>query len=297
MRIVLAGGTGFLGRALQAHLRGLDHRVVVLSRRPRNRGPDQVAWTPDGTTGPWAAALDGSHAVVNLAGEGIADARWSAARKSALRDSRVLSTRSLVGAIHRASAPPVLVNASGIGYYGDRGDELVTEAAPAGNDFLAELCVDWEREAEQASSTTRVILLRNGLVMHPSGGALTKMLLPFRLGAGGPLGPGTQYLPWIHLSDWLELVAWLLNSADARGAFNVTAPSPATNAEFTRALGRAVRRPAFIPVPAFALPLLLGELADTLLSGQRAVPTRATSMGFTFKFCEIEPALRDLLQH
>jgi uncharacterized protein (TIGR01777 family) len=297
MRIVLAGGTGFLGEALQTHLRRLGHQVVVLSRRPRNRGPEQVTWTPDSTTGPWAAALDGTHAVVNLAGEGLADARWTAARKAALRNSRVLSTRSLVGAIHHASAPPVLLNASGIGYYGDRRAELVTEATRSGNDFLADLCVDWEREAEQASSITRVILLRNGVVLHPSGGALKKMLLPFRLGAGGRLGPGTQYLPWIHLSDWLELVTWLLNSPDARGPFNVTAPSPATNAEFTRALGRAVRRPAFIPVPVFGLRLLLGELADTLLTGQRAVPTRATSMGFTFRFREIEPALRDLLQH
>lgn len=296
MRIVIAGGTGFLGQALQHHLRRLGHQIVVLSRRPRNRGPEQVAWAPDGGAGPWAAAVDGADAVVNLAGAGIADARWTEARKATLRTSRLFSTRSLVAAIRAASRPPALLNASGVGYYGDRGGGIVTEDTPAGTDFLADLCVEWEREAEQAASVTRVVLLRNGLVMGSSGGALKKMLMPFRLGLGGPLGSGAQYLPWIHLRDWLDLVTWLMTTADARGAFNVTAPSPATNAEFTRALGRAVRRPAFIPVPAFALRLALGDLADTLLTGQRAIPARATGMGFTFRFAEIEPALRDLLR-
>lgn len=296
MRILIAGGTGFLGQALQPHLRGRGHQVVVLSRRPQRRGPDQIAWTPDGTAGPWAAALDGADAVVNLAGAGIADARWSAARKATLTSSRLLPTRSLVAAIHAASAPPALLNASGIGYYGDRGAAIVTEDDRPGSDFLARLCVEWEHEAEQAASVTRVVVLRNGLVMGRSGGALKKMLLPFRLGVGGPLGGGAQPLPWIHLSDWLALVTWLIERADARGAFNVTAPSPATNAEFTRALGRAVRRPAFVPVPAFALRVALGELADTLLTGQRAIPARATGMGFQFRFAEIEPALRDLLR-
>ncbi|HUE86034.1 MAG TPA: TIGR01777 family oxidoreductase [Vicinamibacterales bacterium] len=294
MRIVIAGGTGFLGRALQGRLRHLGHTVTTLTRRPRTR--DQEQWTPDGGTGPWAAALDGADAVVNLAGEGIADARWTAARKDALRSSRVLSTRSIVAAIRGAATPPVLLNASGIGYYGDRGTEIVTEDTAAGTDFLADLCVEWEREAGQAAPHTRVVCLRNGLVMHPSGGALQKMLLPFRLGAGGRLGSGAQYLPWIHLDDWLDLIVRLMTTADARGAFNVTAPEPATNAEFTRALGRALRRPAVIPVPAFALRLALGELADTLLTGQRAVPARATNMGFPFRFNEIDPALRDLLR-
>ena len=294
MRIVIAGGSGFLGRALQDHLRGLDHSVTVLSRRSQTA--HQVAWTPNGSTGPWAAALEGSDAVVNLAGEGIADGRWTAARKAALRSSRVLSTRSLVAAMRGLSKPPALLNASGIGYYGDRGADLVTEEASAGNDFLARLCVEWEREAEHAAMLTRVVVLRNGVVLHPSGGALKKMLLPFRLGTGGPLGSGAQYLPWIHLSDWVEMITWLLRQSEAHGPFNVTAPAPATNAQFTRALGRAVNRPAFIPVPGFALRLALGELADTLLTGQRAIPARATEMGFAFRFGEIEPALRDLLQ-
>jgi uncharacterized protein (TIGR01777 family) len=293
MRIVIAGGSGFLGRALHAHVQSLGHTSTVLTRRARAR--DHVTWTPDGTTGPWAAALDGADAVVNLSGEGIADARWTTARKEALRSSRLLSTRSLVTAIHDLPKPPALLNASGVGYYGDRGAGLVTEETPAGRDFLAGLCVEWEGEAERAAAHTRVVILRNGVVLHPSDGALKKMLLPFRLGAGGPLGSGAQYLPWIHLADWVALITWLLQQPDTRGPFNVTAPSPATNAEFTRALGAAVHRPAFIPVPGFALRLVLGELADTLLTGQRAVPARATASGFSFRFAEIESALRDLL--
>jgi uncharacterized protein (TIGR01777 family) len=294
MRIVIAGGTGFLGQALRDHLQRLGHSAVVLTRKPQTS--TQVAWTPDGTSGPWAATLDGADAVVNLSGEGIADARWNAARKAALRSSRVLPTRSLVTAIRGLARPPALLNASGVGYYGDRGAELVTEDTSAGDDFLAGLCVEWEREAEQAAAHTRVVVLRNGLVMHPSGGALKKMLLPFRLGAGGPLGPGTQYLPWIHLADWVEMITWLIQQPDARGPFNVTAPSPATNADFTRALARAVNRPAVIPVPAFALRLALGELADTLLTGQRAIPARATTSGFSFRFSEIGSALNNLLR-
>ena len=295
MTVIVAGGTGFLGTALQAHLRNTGHVVRLLTRRRTQGDDDAIEWQPDGTVGPWASALDGCDAVVNLAGAGIADARWTAARKRVLRDSRIQSTRSLALAIDRAARPPaVFVSASGTGYYGDRGAELVTEETPPGLDFLARLCVEWEHEAEQAR-TTRVVTLRNGLVMERSGGALGKMLLPFRLGLGGPLGPGTQYLPWIHVDDWLALMTELLSNADARGAFNATAPSPATNAQFTRALGRALGRPAFIPVPAFALRTALGELADTLLTGQRAVPRRAEQLGFTFRFKEIEPALRDAL--
>ena len=270
--------------------------MQTLTRRPTPGDSTQIQWQPDGTAGPWADALRGVDAVVNLAGEGIADARWSAARKKALRESRLYSTRSLVAAMQRvANPPPVFVSASGIGYYGDRGDEIVTEGTPAGSDFLANLCVEWEREAEQASTVTRVAILRSGLVLHRSGGALARMLLPFRLGLGGRLGSGGQYLPWIHLDDWTRLVEWSLTTSAARGAFNITAPAPATNARFTRALGQALNRPTVIPVPAFALRLALGELADTLLTGQRAIPARAEQMGFGFRFPEIEAALRDLL--
>lgn len=295
-KIVVAGGSGFLGTALRARLREDGHAVANLTRRPTPTAPDDVAWTADGTaSGPWARAIDGADAVVNLAGEGIADRRWDDERKRALRTSRVLATRSIVAAIDQAAAPPrVLVNASGIGYYGDRGDEVVTESTPPGEDFLAKLCVEWESEAEQASSVTRVALVRSGLVMHPDGGALGRMLLPFKLGVGGPLGPGRQYVPWIHRDDWVDLVRWLIGEQAARGAFNVSAPEPVTNTQFARALGRALGRPAILPAPGFALRLMFGEMADLLLTGQRAVPARAVEMGFKFRFAKLEEALRDL---
>lgn len=295
MLIVIAGGTGFLGRALQSHLRAAGHEVRVLTRQPPSN-QNEVQWRPDGNSGPWASTLENADAVVNLSGAGIADARWSKARKELLHSSRILPTRSLVAAITRASRPPrALVNASGVGYYGDRGSELVTEETPAGHDFLANLCIEWEREAQHAAATTRVILTRNGVVLDASGGALGKMLLPFRLGLGGPLGSGTQYFPWIHIEDWLALVTALITRADVAGPLNATAPTPATNAVFTRALGRALGRPTVIPVPGFALRAALGELAVTLLTGQRAIPKRAQEMGLTFRYPEIEPALRSLL--
>ena len=268
----------------------------MLTRRPRIGQAHEIAWTPDGTVGSWAAALASADAVINLSGEGIADRRWTEERKRALADSRLLSTRSLVAAINRQATPPrVFVSGSGIGYYGDRGDELLTESASPGADFLARLCVDWEREAEQASAVTRVAIVRTALALHSSGGALARMLLPFKLGVAGRLGSGQQYFPWIHRRDWVALVNWLIATAEARGAFNAVAPTPVTNAEFTRTLGRVLRRPTILPAPAFALRLALGELADSLLTGQRAIPARAEEMGFRFQFRELEPALRDLL--
>jgi uncharacterized protein (TIGR01777 family) len=294
--VIIAGGSGFLGRALQSHLRAGGHRVVLLSRNPAAGARDVIDWAPNGQSGSWAEALDGTAAVVNLSGAGIADARWTDARKELLRSSRILSTRSLVTAIQSVTRPPgALINASGIGYYGDRGTTVVTEATPAGSDFLARLCVEWEAEADRASTTTRVVILRNGVVLDPSGGALGKMLLPFRAGVGGRLGSGTQYFPWIHLEDWLAIVAAMITDNASRGPFNMTAPQPATNAEFTKALGAALGRPALIPVPAFALRLALGELADTLLTGQRAIPERAAQSGFVFRYPAIGPALRQLV--
>jgi len=294
VRIVLAGGSGFLGRALRSRLQRDGHTVTVLTRSPRT--PDEVAWTPDSKAGAWAGALDSADGIVNLAGEGIADRRWNDARKRALRDSRLVATRSIVAALHQSpAAPPVLVNASAVGYYGPCGGERVTESTPPGSDFLSQLCVEWEREADQASATTRVALVRTGLVLHPDGGALKEMLLPFKLGAGGPMGSGSQYMPWIHLDDWVSLVLWLIATSGARGAFNGTAPTPVTNREFARALGRALGRPAIVPAPAFALRMLLGEFADSLLTGQRAVPARSVELGFTFQFTDLEPALANLL--
>lgn len=295
MRVVIAGGSGFLGKALAERLRSRGDTVSILTRRPRLEHADEVAWTPDGRAGDWRKVVDQAGAVINLAGEGIADKRWTAARKHALHESRMRSTGSLVAAIAAAATPPPLfVSASGVGYYGFRGDELVDEQSAPGSDFLATLCVEWERAAQAASARTRVIVTRNGVVLHPSGGALPRMALPFKLGVGGPIGSGAQYLPWIHLADWIALVEWWIDGGGEAGAFNATAPEPATNRQFSRALGHALHRPAIMPVPAFALRLAVGELAESLLTGQRAVPAHAQRLGFSFRFPTIEGALRDL---
>jgi uncharacterized protein (TIGR01777 family) len=294
MRVVVAGGTGFLGAPLVSLLARDGHDVVVLTRRSRGSEASFVTWTPNGGTGPWASVVNGAGAVVNLAGESIAGKRWSAAQKQRILDSRVLATRSLATAIRDAASPPaVFVSASAVGYYGPLGDQPVAEDAPPGSDFLAHVCVDWEREAARAGDRTRVVCVRTGLVLEKDGGALPQMLPPFKFGAGGPVGSGRQYWPWIHRDDWVGLVRWAIATPAVTGAVNVTAPNPATNTEFARALGRALHRPAFMPAPAFALRLLLGEMADALLlTGQRAVPAKAMQSGFTFKYSRLDDALR-----
>ena len=314
MKIVIAGGTGFLGRPLTAAFAHEGHEIVVLTRgstssppvgstsspqADRARAPlaptRSVAWTPNGELGPWAAEIDGAGAVVNLAGESIAGKRWTAARKQRILDSRVQATRSLAAAIRGAAAPPpVFVSGSAVGYYGPLGDEVATEETPAGRDFLAGVCEQWEAEARRAASDrTRVACIRTGIVLEKDGGALPQMLPPFRFGAGGPVGSGRQYWPWIHRDDWIALVRWAMATPAAAGALNATAPHPVTNAEFARALGRAMHRPAFMPAPGFALRLLLGEMADALLlSGQNAVPAKATRGGFQFRHNDVDDALR-----
>lgn len=291
MHIVVSGGSGFLGRALDQVLTSRGHRVSVLTRRARADRPDDIVWTPNGDSGPWAHALTGADVVVNLAGESMADARWTAARKAALLDSRLKATTSLVKAVQQvANGPRVFVSASGVGYYGPRGDEPIREDTPAGHDFVATMAAAWEAAAAPAGQVGRLVLLRTGLVLGREG-ALAKMRLPFSLGVGGRLGSGRQWMPWIHVDDWAALTATLVTDPQASGAFNLTAPQPATNADFTRALGRALHRPAVIPVPGFALRLALGEMADLLLTGQRAVPAKALALGYTFRF----PALDDAL--
>lgn len=298
MRVVLAGGSGFLGRALASHLVAVGFHVQTLTRRPRPGQADDIAWAPDGNaSGPWAASLEGAEAVVNLAGEGIADARWTEARKAALRNSRLLATRSLVAAIAACRIRPgVLVSGSAVGYYGARGNETLTETAPAGSDFLARLCADWEREATIAEAVTRLTVIRTGLALAPNGGALSKMLLPFKLGLGATVGSGDQFMPWIHVKDWTSLVAWLIANERARGAFNATAPEPVTNSDFTHTLGHALHRPAVFHAPAFIMKAAMGEMSEMLLTGQRVVPAKAERMGFRFQFRELEQALRDVLQ-
>lgn len=297
MRVVIAGGSGFLGRGLAAALAAESAAdVVVLSRATASTstGVRTVAWTPNGESGAWAREVDGADAVINLAGESIAGRRWSAAQKQRILDSRVLATRSLVDAVQHADRPPAtLMSGSAVGYYGPRGAELLPESAGAGSDFLARVCVQWEAEAQRAAGRqTRVVLVRTGLVLDRDGGALPQMLLPFKLGLGGPLGSGRQYWPWIHRRDWIALVRWALATPAVAGPINATAPGPVTNAEFTRALGRALRRPTVLPAPAFGLRILLGEMADALLlSGQRAVPTKAEQAGFEFEFQRVDDAL------
>jgi uncharacterized protein (TIGR01777 family) len=302
MHIVIAGGTGFLGSALATTLAAEGQTVTVLTRTSAGGSRDpgrHVHWTPDGTVGPWAAALNGATAVVNLAGESIAAKRWTAQQKQRIRDSRVRATRSLVGAIEQASPrPTVFLSGSAVGYYGPRADEPVTEEHGPGNDFLAQVAIEWEQEAARAEQWLRVVLLRTGLVLERSGGALPKMLPPFWFGAGGPVGNGRQYWPWIHLRDWVDLVRFAIGTDRVAGPMNASAPTPVTNAAFAQALGRALHRPAFMPAPGFALRLMLGEMADALLlSGQRAVPAKAERLGHRFSFATLDAALRAIFDH
>jgi uncharacterized protein (TIGR01777 family) len=290
MTIVIAGGTGFLGSPLVAAWRADGHRVIVLTRRPP-RDADEFTWTPGGEAA-WKGVVDGVDAVVNLAGESIAGGRWTAARKRAIRDSRLVATRALAEAIQSARRPPrVLLSGSAVGIYGT-GPDSATEETPPGTDFLADVCRAWEAEARRAEPSCRVVLLRTGLVLERDGGALPQMALPFRFFAGGPVGSGAQYVSWIHRADWVAMVRWALLAPTVSGPLNLTAPVPVTNAEFSCALGRAMRRPSIVPLPAFALRLVLGEMADALLlEGQRVLPAKASQLGFTFRYEDVQAAL------
>ena len=302
MKIVIAGGSGFLGRPLVAALLHDGQSVAVLSRSAHTRvapGARAVAWDPEASSGAWAAEIDGAGAVINLAGEPIASRRWSAGQKRRIDQSRTAATRAIARAIGAAKAPPgVLISGSGVGYYGPCGDEIVTEETPPGADFLATVCRHWEGEAAAAATAhTRVVCIRTGLVLERDGGALPKMLPPFQVGAGGRVGSGRQYWPWIHRQDWIDLVRFALQTPSLSGPLNATAPEPVTNAAFARTLGRALRRPAVMPAPAFAMRLLLGEMADALLlSGQRALPAAAERHGYTFRYRELDAALAALFQ-
>jgi len=244
----------------------------------------------------WATALEDADAVINLAGEPLASKRWTPERKAQLHASRIVSTRALARAITNAAKPPrVMISASGVGYYG-AGSEPKNEDSPAGSDFIARLCVDWEAEASgAAASGTRVVLLRTGVVLERSGGALTEMIPYFKYFVGGPLGSGRQYMSWIHRLDYIEMVRWIVETPAVEGAVNATAPHPVTNREFVRALGHALRRPSIVPAPAFALKLMFGELATPLmLTGQRVLPARAQAHGYHFRYPEIDIAMRGI---
>jgi uncharacterized protein (TIGR01777 family) len=287
--VAIAGSSGLVGSALTVALRSADHRVVRLVRRkPANR--DEMRWNPDsGELDP--AVLDGVDAVVNLCGVGIGDKRWSGAYKQVLRDSRIDPTEVISVAVVEAGVP-VLINASAVGYYGDTGSRIADESAPAGSGFLAQLCVDWEAATAPARDAgTRVVLARTGLVLSPNGGLLSKLKPLFALGLGGRLAGGHQYMPWISLEDEIRALLFAINTP-LSGPVNLTGPAPVTNAEFTAALGRALKRPAPWLVPGFALRTLLGEFAEEgLLGGQRAIPAALERGGFAFHHHTIGEAL------
>jgi uncharacterized protein (TIGR01777 family) len=295
LHVAITGASGLLGRTLVAHLRGEGHRVVALVRRVP--GADEVRWDPAGKWDP--SPLEGIDAVVHLAGEGIADQRWSAARKGAIAASRIDGTRSLVSALAALPTPPrTFVSASAMGVYGDRGEIALDETTPPGNDWLSEVARGWEGAALAAEKFgARVILTRFGLLLSPDGGALGKMLLPFRLGVGGHLGNGHQWMSWITLRDTARVITAALTDDRYTGPINVCTQNPVTNREFTRILGQVLRRPTLFPVPALALKALFGEMAEaTILASQRMVPGRLRSLGFQWEDPDLEGALRTLLR-
>ena len=300
-RILITGGSGLIGRALTAELAAAGYETIVLSRSPQRvaglpAGARAAGW--DGATADgWGALADGALAVVHLAGESIAGGRWTVAKKRRIRDSRVRSSRAVLAAFAAAEAPPrVLVQASGIDYYGERGDETVDEDAGAGDDFLAEVCVEWEAATAAAEEIgVRRAVLRTSMVLAADGGALPKLALPFRLGVGGPLGSGEQWVSWIHLGDEIGAIRFLIEHADAAGPFNLTAPHPVRNAELSAELARVLHRPNLLRAPRFALRLALGEMADLVLAGRRALPAALERAGYRFRFRRVGPALADLL--
>jgi uncharacterized protein (TIGR01777 family) len=299
MRVAVTGATGTIGSALVRELVSRGDEVVVLSRDPARARErlgeevDAVAWEKPGSEPAPAHALSGCDGVVHLLGEPV-DQRWSDDAKRAIRDSRVNGTRYLVAGIRDADPRPrVLVSQSATGYYGARGDEPVDESEPPADDFLARVVVDWEAEAQEAEELgLRVVRLRTGVVLTESGGALGKMMTPFKLGVGGPVAGGDQYVPWIHIDDVVGGLVCALEDDRLKGAINLTAPEPATNRELSKALGRALRRPAIAPVPAFALKLLYGEMSSIVTTGARVVPARLAELGYRFRRPDLDEALR-----
>ncbi len=298
MQVTITGGTGLIGRALARRLREAGDPVRVTGRRrPRELDSEVNFWAWDVTAGaPPPECLEGSDAVVHLAGESVAQ-RWTAEVKERIRASRVQGTRRLVDSLGRmAKKPEVLVAASAVGVYGDRGDEWLSETSAPGEGFLAEVARQWEQEAEGAEAYgVRVVRLRLGIVLARDGGALARMLPLFRYGLGGVLGTGRQWMSWIHLEDVVELIRFAMHQTRLRGAVNAVAPNPVSNAEFTRTLASLVHMPALFRVPAFAMRLAYGEMAGMLLGGQRVRPEAALSAGFAFRWSELRPALEDLL--
>ncbi len=301
MNIIIAGGTGFIGRHLSRHLVQHGHSVTLLSRHPDEHSFSDLQnirileW--DGQTqGGWATACEGAEAIINLSGSPIADARWTEARKEQLLMSRLHSTRALMKAISSwKEKPHTYISASGIGFYGDRGKEIVHESSGPGTGFLSTFCEAWENAAWEGEALgLRVVPVRIGMVLGTDGGALSKMSAPFRMFLGGLILPGTQYVSWIHHEDLSQLILWLLLERSINGPINGVAPQPVTMKEFCALLGKAMNRPSWFPVPGFILQILLGELASMLTTGQRVVPQRALEKGFTFTYPDLWAALHSL---
>lgn len=306
MRVFVTGGTGLIGSRLVRRLLGRGEQVQLLTRRygaaRQIVGHECGLFEGDPTqAGDWMKEVADCDAVVHLAGENIFARRWNAAFKAALLESRVRSTQHVVEALARKptradGSPKTLVCASAIGYYGPHGDEELTEDSPPGSDFMADICVQWEEAARKVEDAgVRCTMLRIGIVLDPAGGALKKMLTPFKIGAGGPVGNGRQWMSWIHHEDITGLLLLQLDSAEARGPLNGTAPNPVTNRAFGKALGSALHRPAFLPTPTFALRLALGEVAQVVATGQRVLSKRALELGYSFKYPTIEAALKQIL--
>jgi uncharacterized protein (TIGR01777 family) len=297
-RIVVTGATGRVGRRLVETLKERGDDVSVLTRNPERAtellGVEAFAWEPK-SDGPPAEALAGRDAVVHLAGEDVGQ-RWNDNAKSEIAASREKGTRNLITGIFAAKPrPPVLVGASASGYYGPRGDEEVDETGAPGTDWLAEVCVRWEQQTDSAKLGLRVVKVRTGLVLDAKGGALAKMLPPFRAGAGGPIGSGKQYMPWIHLDDLVGIYLAAIDNADFSGPVNASAPTPVTNKAFAKALGKALHRPAVAPVPGFVIKGMYGAMSQIVLTGVRMIPGRAAELGYEFKHPDLDEALRDTL--
>ncbi len=302
MRILITGGTGLIGKPLSASLAADGHDVIILTRNPNKdvssvSGVRMQTWDGKTTTG-WAEYVDGSDAIIHLAGEGVADSRWSRERKQRIRESRVQSGTAILKAIESAkSKPAVLIQASAVGFYGVHQTGLVTEASAMGNDFLSKVCFDWEASTAPVTQLgVRRPVIRTGVVLSNAGGAFPKQVLPYKLFAGGHLGSGQQWYPWIHIDDEVAAIKFLLTNEQTNGPYNLSAPNPLTNKEFSHEIGKVMGRPSIAPVPAFVLQTIFGEMATVLLDGQRAVPERLQAAGFTFKYPTATEALTQLLK-
>jgi uncharacterized protein (TIGR01777 family) len=294
MKVLVIGGSGFVGSALTRELSGAGHDIVVSTRKKTTSG-NRLSWNPPELIAP--DVISTFDAVINLAGENIFSERWTSAKKERIRSSRVDTTKALVESMSASTKrPDVLINASAIGYYGPHGDEDVNEETPPGGDFLAGLCEEWEAAALQAKELgIRVVIPRFGIILGEGGGALSKMLGPFKAFVGGYIGSGKQWMSWVHIDDITGFIRYALENKSVPGPFNVTAPGPVRNREFGSALGKVLGRPAFFPVPALALKLALGEFGDVLLTGQRVVSGKAVKAGYMFKYTDVNDALNAIL--